>query len=321
MTVADQRHGQFIPVSQAQGCGPCFDLSSSNNHVADTQALFPGDSHSFQAHCRKYTRSTDHAPGAKLTLRQNQIKAQAREHERFRKICVSMAQALHRFDMRLRLGSIRDNTAIRKQAEAAAEAKKHVPTSPTVKTEAATKAEEEAVLKAKAAAEEAAKPHHYRIRPLSESKAIESGANFISESFLFMVAGGLILFESWRSRRKEGTRREGVEDRLAELEQANKTSRDALVALEKELLALKAKHGELPKGTHRILPREVYEVVPEVEEPEVPETWWTRIASYIPFVQGSQGSTLPPVEPTSETKEPKPTTDKPVPTVTVNGKS
>jgi hypothetical protein len=263
-------------------------------------------------------------PGAKLTGPQNQIKAQAREHERFRNICVSMAQALHRFDMRLRLGSIRDTTATRKQAEAAAEAKKHVPTSPTVKTEAATKAEEEAVLKAKAAAEEAAKPHHYRIRPLSESKAIESGANFISETFLFMVAGGLILFESWRSRRKEGTRREGVEDRLAELEQTNKTSREALVALEKELLALKAKHGELPKGTHRILPREVWEVVPEVEEPEVEETWWTRITSYIPFAQGSQSSTLSPAEPTPATKETKPTADKPtvpVQTVTPNGKS
>jgi hypothetical protein len=236
-----------------------------------------------------------------------------------------MAQALHRFDMRLRLGTIRNDTAIRKQAEAAAEAKKHVPTSPTVKTEAATKAEEEALSKAKAAAEEAAKPHHYRIRPLSESKAIESGANFISESFLFLVAGGLIVFESWRSRRKESNRREGVEDRLAELEQSEKMARESLVALEKELLALKAKHGELPKPSHRILPRQVWEVLPEVEEPEAPETWWTRITSYIPFGQGSQSSTAAaPTEPMPETKDMKPATDKPatpVQTVTLNGKS
>ncbi|KAJ5355134.1 uncharacterized protein N7496_012346 [Penicillium cataractarum] len=251
----------------------------------------------------------------------NQIKAQAREHERFRNICVSMAQALHRFDMRLRLGSIRNDTAIRKQAEAAAEAKKHVPTSPTVKTEAATKAEEEALSKAKAAAEEAAKPHHYRIRPLSESKAIESGANFISESFLFLVAGGLIVFESWRSRRKESTRREGVEDRLAELEQSEQTARESLVALEKELLALKAKHGELPKPTHRILPRQVWEVLPEVEEPEAPETWWTRITSYIPFGQSSTPAA--PAEPTP-TKDITPATEKPatpVQTSALNGKS
>ncbi|KAJ5157745.1 uncharacterized protein N7482_008845 [Penicillium canariense] len=242
----------------------------------------------------------------------NQIKAQAREHERFRNVCVSMAQALHRFDMRLRLGSIHDNTAIRKQAQAEAVAKKHIPTSPTVKTQAATKAEEEAQSKAKAAAEEAAKPHHYRIRPLSESKAIESGANFISETFLFLVAGGLIVFESWRSRRKESTRREGVEDRLAELEQSEKTTRESLVALEKELLALKARHGELPKSTHRILPRAVWEVAPEAEKPEVDETWWTRITSYLPFGIGTQSSALPAsAEQTLETKETKPTINQP----------
>lgn len=106
-----------------------------------------------------------------------------------------MAQALHRFDMRLRLGSIRDTAASQKQAAAEAEARKHKPTVPTVKSASETKAAQEAEANAKAAAEEAAKPHHYRIRPLSESKAIESGANFISESFLFLVAGGLILFE------------------------------------------------------------------------------------------------------------------------------
>lgn len=229
-----------------------------------------------------------------------------------------MAQALHRFDMRLRLGNIRDTSAVRKQAQAEAEAKKHIPTAPTVKTEAATKAEEEAQAKAKAAAEEAAKPHHYRIRPLSESKAIESGANFISESFLFLVAGGLIVFESWRSRRKESTRREGVEDRLAELEQSEKTAREALVALEKELLSLKMKHGG-SKGTHHILPREVWEVVPEVEEPEAPATWWTRMASLIPF---GKGSTI--ANSSTESQQTQPTAEKPsapVQVVASSGKS
>ncbi|KAJ5591933.1 uncharacterized protein N7459_002302 [Penicillium hispanicum] len=217
----------------------------------------------------------------------NQIKAQAKEHERFRNLCVSMAQALHRFDMRLRLGNIRDNTASQRQAAAEAEAKKHVPTSPTVKTEADTKAEEHALAKAKAAAEEAAKPRQYRIRPLSESKAIESGANFISETFLFLVAGGLIVFESWRSRRKESTRREGVEDRLAELEQSEKTAREALVALEKELLSLKAKNGESPRSALRILPRGIWEAQPQVEKPQIEETWWSSITSYFSFGRGT----------------------------------
>lgn len=202
-----------------------------------------------------------------------------------------MAQALHRFDMRLRLGSIRNDAALQKQAAAQAEVKKHAPTSPTAKTQTESKAEEEAIAKAKAAAEEAQKPRHYRIRPLSESKAIESGANFISETFLFLVAGGLIVFESWRSRRKESTRREGVEDRLVELEQSEKAAREALIALEKEVLALKAKHGEVPNGTRRILPPGIWEVGPEVEVPAVQETWWSRIMSYVPFGQTSPDDT------------------------------
>ncbi|CAG7939956.1 unnamed protein product [Penicillium nalgiovense] len=222
----------------------------------------------------------------------SQIKAQAREHERFRNVCVSMAQALHRFDMRLRLGTLRDTAASQRQAAAAAEARKHKPSSPTVRNEAETKAAEEAEAKAKAAAEEAAKPHHYRIRPLSESKAIESGANFISESFLFIVAGGLILFESWRSRNKESTRREGVEGRLADLEQSEQAAREALVALEKELLQLRAKHGDLPKlPTKRILSPEIYEQPPESDTPEVVQGWLSRISSYISFGQSAEKTT------------------------------
>ena len=215
----------------------------------------------------------------------NQLKAQAREHERFRHICVSMAQGLHRIDMRLRLGNIRDNAASQKRAAAEAELRKHKPTSPTAKTAAEAKAEEEAVAKAKAAAEEAAKPAPKpHIRPLSESKAIESGATFISETFLFLVAGGLIVFESWRSRRKETTRREDVEARLAELEQSEKAARQALLALEKELLQQKAKHGELSRSSARILPREVWDVEQEeeVKTPEEPGLF-SWIASYLSF--------------------------------------
>lgn len=213
--------------------------------------------------------------------------------------------------MRLRLGSIRDDAALQKKAAAQAEVKKHLPTSPTAKTQAETRAEEDAIAKAKAAAEEAQKPRHYRIRPLSESKAIESGANFISETFLFIVAGGLIVFESWRSRRKESTRREDVEDRLVELEQSEKAAREALVALEKELLALKAKHGDLPNGTRRILPPAIWESGSEVEVPSTPETWWSRIMSYVSFGQPSptvtQGTPTPkPPQPADSTPESKP---------------
>ena len=61
------------------------------------------------------------------------------------------------------------------------------------------------------------KPH---IRALSETKAIATGANFISESFLFVVAVSLIMAESFRGYRKESKRRDVVSDRLESLEKA-----------------------------------------------------------------------------------------------------
>lgn len=79
-----------------------------------------------------------------------------------------------------------------------------------------------------------------RIRPLSEAKAIDSGANFISEGFLFSVGLGLIIFESFRSRRKEASRRSDVQDKLKELEDrdAEKTSR--IESLQTEIAELKS---------------------------------------------------------------------------------
>lgn len=191
-----------------------------------------------------------------------------------------MAQTLHRFDMRLRLGQLRDTAATERRTAAEAAARKHKPTSPTVKTEAEAKAEEEAIAKAKAAASEADKPPPKpHIRPLSESKAIENGASFISEGFLFLVAGGLIVYESFRSRRKESTRREDVESRLAELQQSEKSVRKAFVALEKELLQQKAKNEPL-SSTARILPREIWEVEQKEEAEEVEGGWMSRMGSW-----------------------------------------
>ena len=190
--------------------------------------------------------------------------------------------------MRLRLGLLQDAAAIDKQvardaAEAAAKKNKHTST-PTVKTEAQVKAEERAVAKARKEAESDSKPPSKpRIRPLSEAKAVESGANFISEAFLFSVAGGLILFESWRSRRKENNRRDDVADRLNDLEESEKAARRALVELEREVLRIRAKEGKGVSLDRRILPRSVYEVEEreEKEEEETSRGWLNRIATYL----------------------------------------
>ena len=193
--------------------------------------------------------------------------------------------------MRLRLGLLQDAAAIEKQAarEAAdAKAAKNKLSIPTVKTEAQMKSEEKAVEKAAKDTSEPAKKPPVRIRPLSEAKAVESGATFISETFLFSVAAGLIFFESWRSRRKETSRREDVADRLEELEESEKAARRALVELEREVLRLRAREekylNDADKQHHRrILPREIYEVEEKEEkvDEEVSRGWLSRIATYI----------------------------------------
>ncbi|KAF5386864.1 hypothetical protein D9615_002084 [Tricholomella constricta] len=52
------------------------------------------------------------------------------------------------------------------------------------------------------------------IRPLSETRAIERGANALAEGFLFAVAASLILGEAWRSSRNQSKRRDNVDDQL-----------------------------------------------------------------------------------------------------------
>lgn len=156
---------------------------------------------------------------------------------------MGFAQGLHRVDMRMRLGILHDAAAqermhAREAAEAAA--KKRQTEVPTVRTEAQQKADDAAAADLKEKKAEApAKP---RIRPLSENRAIELGANFLSESFIFAVAVGLLVWDQWRTRRKESTRREGVEDRLDALEDHTRQ----IVALKSEVERLKSKYEPLP---------------------------------------------------------------------------
>ncbi|KAF9508049.1 hypothetical protein BS47DRAFT_252061 [Hydnum rufescens UP504] len=56
------------------------------------------------------------------------------------------------------------------------------------------------------------------IKPLNDTRAIQNGANSLAEGFLFLVAAGLIIGESWRAARKDSNRRDVVNDRLADLE-------------------------------------------------------------------------------------------------------
>jgi len=151
--------------------------------------------------------------------------------------------------MRLRLGLLQDQASIDRQiAKEAAEAlaKKRETEIPTVKTEAETKAEESLSAKEKKEiADKVKSSSKPKIRPLSEAKAIDSGATFISETFLFGVALSTIIFESWRQRRKEANRRGDVADKLRELEEKDKIQRQLLEELQREIEELRAGKGRV----------------------------------------------------------------------------
>ncbi|KAI9813364.1 MAG: hypothetical protein M1832_006322 [Thelocarpon impressellum] len=241
----------------------------------------------------------------------NQIKAQAREHARFRRFCVAFAQSLHRIDMRLRLGLLRDPAAIERQVarEAAeAQAKKQKLETPTVKTEAQTRADEAAAAKDKDKPRSSGSKQP-RIRPLPEAKAIDMGANFISETFLFLVGGSLIVFESFRSRRKENSRREDIADRLEELEESERNARRGMVALEKEILRLRAeeKRGVARQHGVRILPKEVWEEeADEADEADEGRGWFA-------WIRGQSAQKISPNDEPSAVKQgsPPPSDEKP----------
>jgi hypothetical protein len=144
--------------------------------------------------------------------------------------------------MRLRLGLLQDPAAIERQVAReladlnARRAKAIPPTSkvPTAKTEGQAKLDDERLKREKDKLEEKARKLP-RVRPLSEAKAIETGANFISEGFLFCVAGALIGLEYWRSKRKENSRRDEVAERLEELESENSELKAQVIRIESAL--------------------------------------------------------------------------------------
>lgn len=123
--------------------------------------------------------------------------------------------------MRMRLGLLQDPAVIDRQIAkevAAAEAARRRSQAPTVKTEAETKAEEQMTKQEREAAKKKIEAAHKpRIRPLSESKAIEMGANFVAETFIFAVGIGVIIFEQWRQRRKAKNQRDDIREDIDEM--------------------------------------------------------------------------------------------------------
>ena len=234
-------------------------------------------------------------------MAQNWIKKEARERPNFRRRCIAVAQPIHRLDMRLRLGLLQDAAAIDRQIarEAAeAQAKKEKAEIPTVKTEAQTKAEEESSTKEKEKASDKTKSQSKpRIRPLSEAKAVEFGANFLSESITFSVALTCLLLEFYRSRRKEASRREDAAEELDELKNDNRAIKKALVDYEREIMRLRPKDGK-HHDHGRILPKELWQSDEVDQDDTVPAArgWFSWIKGF-----GRYESSSPPMEDSSPT--------------------
>lgn len=79
-----------------------------------------------------------------------------------------------------------------------------------------------------------------KIRPLNDKKAIESGANFLSETFIFSVAGLLIFYESYRSRKKLANEKQNVKNDISELQDDIEEVKSLLKLLSKEIDHLQA---------------------------------------------------------------------------------
>jgi DNA repair exonuclease SbcCD ATPase subunit len=127
----------------------------------------------------------------------------------------------------MRVTLLRD-TAAEKRAKERAEA-------PTVKTEEQTRADEAA--KEKIAARDRAARHEAsqsiwkrKFRPLPETKAVDLFADVIGDSFILLVATGLILYEYIRSKGKPDANAEKIaelDERLKELDRREKELEDA----------------------------------------------------------------------------------------------
>ncbi|KAJ7658526.1 optic atrophy 3 protein-domain-containing protein [Mycena rosella] len=133
-----------------------------------------------------------------------QLKNQAKQHERFRGLCVGLAQMMYRSEVKVRRNILGESPE---------------------------------------------KP----IRPLSETRAIENGANALAEGFLFSVAAALILGEAWRSSRSQSKRRdvvdEQIEDLGAQVQELGATSR----AIEERLRGMEERNEELMRIMERIV--------------------------------------------------------------------
>lgn len=77
-----------------------------------------------------------------------------------------------------------------------------------------------------------------KVRPLNDKKAVDNGANFLLEAFIFLVAGLLILYESYRSRMKSQNEKLTVRNDILDLQEDIVQVRDLMERLASDIEVL-----------------------------------------------------------------------------------
>ncbi|KAJ7099385.1 OPA3-domain-containing protein [Mycena belliarum] len=91
------------------------------------------------------------------------------------------------------------------------------------------------------------------IRPLSETRAIENGANALAEGFLFTVAAALILGEAVRSSHNQSKRRDDVDEKIEDLTARVQDVSGVVAAVEEHLRGIEERNAELTRIMERIV--------------------------------------------------------------------
>jgi optic atrophy 3 protein len=162
---------------------------------------------------------------------QNRIKAQAHDHERFRHFAARYGQVIHQLNMKLSVALLRDPEKERRAKEKAE--------APTVPTEEQVRKQQEA--EKKHTSSQPKKPvlpfqnvWRRKFRPLPEAKAVDLFADVIGDAFILGVAGGLIVYEYWKTSKKPDINKERIDDLNQRFEELKKREDELAVAEEEQ---------------------------------------------------------------------------------------
>ncbi|KAJ3062188.1 hypothetical protein HDU99_005307 [Rhizoclosmatium hyalinum] len=91
------------------------------------------------------------------------------------------------------------------------------------------------------------------IRPLNEAKAVENGAAFLSELFIFGVAGSLVAYEAIRSSLKSNQRNRQIDEDIISLQAAKAADEQSIAELKHKVETLEIESGALRSATNALL--------------------------------------------------------------------